>query len=408
MNNFELKECVCCGSSNLVPLLDFKKQPLANNLNEHTEPYPLGVNLCKDCWHLQLPFSVDPKLLFSEYLYVSGTSQTLRDYFDWFARFVKEYSPASSNVLEIACNDGSQLNSFANIGYKTFGVDPAQNLHELSSVNHKVVCDFFTSESCARLGQKTFDVIVAQNVIAHTPNPKQLFEDCAKFMNDDSLFFIQTSQANMVLNNEFDTVYHEHISFFSVSSMMRLAERTGLNVIDVFKTPVHGTSFVFVLNKQKKNQYKMKNIVDLEEYQGLHNLLTYEKYANRCYQISDELKTLLLSLRSKGYILAGYGAAAKGMTLLNLMDVKLDFIVDDNELKQNKLAPGNLTPIVGSTVLQDLNHSEKVAFIPLAWNFFAEIRNRILNLRNVETDVFIKYFPEVEVVYENGHQSLLQ
>lgn len=400
MSSVELDTCVCCGSKNLVKLLDFNTQPLANNLNQHTEPFPLGVNLCQDCWHMQLPVSVDPELLFSEYLYVSGTSDTLKEYFDWFARFVKEYYPESTSVMEIACNDGSQLNAFQKINYRTYGVDPARNLHHLSSDNHEVICDFFTAESGSKLSADTFDVIVAQNVVAHTPTPKQLIEDVAKFMHNDSLFFIQTSQANMVLNNEFDTVYHEHISFFSLSSMIKLAGRAGLYVIDMIKTPIHGTSFLFVLSKKPKNQYKVANALSLENYQGLHTLETYLKYAERCNRIQRNVKSVLEHFRTDGYLLIGYGAAAKGMTLLNLIDTKLDFIIDDNPLKHGKLAPGNLSPIVSVDRLKELSTTDKVVFIPLAWNFFTEIKKKIKDIRDVESDQFVRYFPQVEVFFK--------
>ena len=187
MSNFkEKKECVCCGKNDLSLALDLNTQPLANSYHkedEVLEEYPLGLNLCKDCYHLQLTHIVNPDLLFKDYLYVSGTSQTLKDNFEWFADFVLEYTancrwnwpnPRVNNVLDIACNDGTQLDCFKKKqAIETFGVDPAENLYELSSKNHNVICDYFDSD----LYDRTFDVVIAQNVFAHNSNPKKFLDD---------------------------------------------------------------------------------------------------------------------------------------------------------------------------------------------------------------------------------------
>ena len=174
MSNYkEKKDCVCCGKSNLSLVLDLNNQPLANSYHkedELLEEYPLGLNLCEDCYHLQLTHIVNPDLLFKNYLYCSGTTQTLRDNFEWFSNFVLENSDIEvETVLDIACNDGSQLDCFKSKGINTYGVDPAENLHELSSKNHNVICDYFDSS----LYDRMFDVIIAQNVFAHNENAKK-------------------------------------------------------------------------------------------------------------------------------------------------------------------------------------------------------------------------------------------
>ena len=137
-NAKQLNECLCCGSKNLTTTLDLGVQPMANSFlaseDEEELTFPLVLNMCRNCFHLQLSHAVNPDLLFKNYLYVSGTSQTLRDYFDWFAKETLNYfSQQPKSVLDIACNDGSQLNSFKALGLKTYGIDPATNLHELSS-----------------------------------------------------------------------------------------------------------------------------------------------------------------------------------------------------------------------------------------------------------------------------------
>jgi len=392
-----LIRCVACGDDDLTQVLDLMEQPLANNLRQHTKPYPLALNLCRGCWHLQLSTAVDPALLFREYLYVSGTSKTLRDHFDWFARFVREEMTSAATVLEIACNDGSQLNSFADMGFATYGVDPAENLAPQSRERHEVVCDFFNANSVSRLSRDSFDVVVAQNVVAHTADPHQLLMDCASVMHDGSLLFIQTSQANMVLNNEFDTIYHEHISFFSLNSMRELVRRSGLHLIDAIKSPIHGVSWIFVIGKVDSQPERVMNLLALERASGLHDAATYQRYSDRCKDIQHQVKFMLNEMRDQGVRLVGYGAAAKGMTLLNSIGERLDMMVDDNPLKQGLLAPGNMTPIVGIDALAEISVDDPVMFVPLAWNFFDEIRGRIKSVRSVDRDLFLRYFPTVEL-----------
>ena len=407
MNSYrEKKDCVCCGKSNLSVVLDLNKQPLANSYHkedEMLEDYPLGLNLCEDCYHLQLTHIVNPDLLFKDYLYVSGTSQTLKDNFEWFTDFVLEYTancrwnwpnPRVQSVLDIACNDGSQLDCFKKKqAIETFGVDPAENLYELSSKNHNVICDYFDSD----LYDRTFDVVIAQNVFAHNSNPKKFLDDCEKIMHDHSFLFIQTSQSDMIKNNQFDTIYHEHISFFNINSMNELVKRTGLHLVDVIKTPIHGISYLFVLYKSPMNQYKVQNLIDVERQRGMLSQKTYDDYRENVLKIGRDFRRVISRYRRDGYEIVGYGAAAKGMTFLNFTNIKPDVIIDDNELKQNLYTPGTNVVIKPNGFLKQYKEHDKILFVPLAWNFYDEIRKRILKVRDNKNDKFLRYFPSVKV-----------
>ena len=406
MSNFkEKKECVCCGKNDLSLALDLNTQPLANSYHkedEVLEEYPLGLNLCKDCYHLQLTHIVNPDLLFKDYLYVSGTSQTLKDNFEWFTDFVLEYTancrwnwpnPRVQSVLDIACNDGSQLDCFKKKqAIETFGVDPAENLYELSSKNHNVICDYFDSD----LYDRTFDVVIAQNVFAHNSNPKKFLDDCEKIMHDHSFLYIQTSQSDMIKNNQFDTIYHEHTSFFNINSMNELVKRTGLHLVDVIKTPIHGISYLFVLYKSPMNQYKVQNLIDVEREVGLYSKKTYDSYKQNVLSIVKSFKDIIESVYGK-YPVIGYGAAAKGNTLLNFADVKLDYVIDDNELKQGLYTPGTNIEIKSVELLKEYGEDDSILFVPLAWNFYDEIRKRIVAVRDNSNDRFLKYFPVISV-----------
>jgi SAM-dependent methyltransferase len=396
----ELLECLACGSTELSLAINLGDQPLANNFKKQpaqNEQYPLAVNQCSGCYHLQLTHVVDPEIIYRDYAYVSGTSQTYLDYMWWFAKWCREYSGVQfGSVLDIGCNDGSQLDHFEKMGFLTYGVDPAENLHPISTAKgHRVVCGFWDKRSIDNLGNSQFDIVVAQNSFAHNPDPLEYLKLLRPLMKSNGLFFVQTSQADMVRNGEFDTIYHEHVNFYNVNSMNQLCQRAGWNLIDVIKTPVHGTSYVFVLSVDKSSKENIKNLIAMES--NLLNNQIYKSWAARARKIASEFSSRIELFREQGYCIVGYGAAAKGMTLLNYAQVDLDYIIDDNSIKQGTYSPGRDIPVVGIDILQTYKNDDKILFVPLAWNFFTEIKGRILKHRTNSNDRFLKYFPEVEV-----------
>jgi 2-polyprenyl-3-methyl-5-hydroxy-6-metoxy-1,4-benzoquinol methylase len=396
----ENNKCLACGSNNIQTALDLGVQPLANAyktaVGDIENCYPLAVRLCHDCYHLQLSHTVDPEIIYKNYLYATGTNKTILEYSRWFANFCLEYLPGSTSVLDIGCNDGTQLDYFKELGFDTYGIDPAENLHERSSANHSVVCDFFGPAAVNQLSTNIYNIITAQNVCAHSPDPLGFLQSCRNLMREDTLLFVQTSQADMVLHNEFDTIYHEHVNFFNANSMFKLAHRAGLHLVDVVKTPIHGNSYIFVLSLNNSRQHHVQNIIAMEAPLLAQN--TYQQWRVTVESNMQSLKFYVDQYRNQGYRLVGYGAAAKGNTLLNYAELDLDFIVDDNPLKQGLYTPGRAIPIVGVGQVRDLTQQDRVLFIPLAWNFFDEIRERILAVRKNEHDEFLRYFPTVELV----------
>jgi len=371
------------------------KQPLANNYHDGSgagDSFQLGLNLCTDCYHTQLPVSVDPKAMFDHYLYVTGTSQTLRDYCDWFAEFVDiREDKDHGNVLDIACNDGTQLDSFRKLGWKTFGVDPAKNLFEIALEKGHMVRNAYWPISFPQM-----DVITAQNVCAHTPNPLEFLEGVKKSLTPDGTAYIQTSQSQMYQRNEFDTTYHEHISFFSANSMQTLASRAGLVLTDIHITPIHGDSYVFILKHEGADiNNTVTETIRKEGKEGRHTPNFYKQFGNNARKIVDQLKDLVTRCQAEGTPVVGYGAAAKGMTVLNANDIQLDWIVDDNELKQGLLTPGTNIPIKDRS---SLDIEEHIVVIPLAWNFFNEIKNNVEEIRKDKSTQYVQYFPRVMFV----------
>ena len=402
-----INACLACGNSGLALALDLGTQPLANNFRNTAETtneqrYPLAINRCTECNHLQLTHAVDPTLIYTHYLYVSGTSGTYLEYMNWYARFVREqFKHWVSSVLDIGCNDGSQLDAFKRLGFATYGVDPAENLYSTSSANHNVTLGFWDEDSAGKLG-RDFDVITTQNSFAHIPDPLAYLKLAKEYLKNDGKIFISTSQADMVPNGEFDTIYHEHISYYNAQSMKALAERAGLHLLDVVKTPIHGTSYIFVLGKQPMNVERVANILAMESAQGLQSADTYNNWATGVVQLVKSLKEQIEEYQAYGYHIIGYGAAAKGMTLLNASGIRLDAVVDDNPLKQNTWCPGTSIPVVGAEYIQSIPDKQHVVFVPLAWNFYTEIVKKIRAIRSNPNDMFLRYFPKIKTdTYED-------
>jgi SAM-dependent methyltransferase len=396
-----ITECLACGNTDLIPTLDLQDQPLANSFQAHggvkdtDQWFPLAINRCSECNHLQLTHAVNPELIYTHYLYVSGTSQTYVEYMDWYAGFVREqFRHWPTTLLDVGCNDGSQLDAFKSIGFRTYGVDPAKNLHDATRAKgHTVICDFWPTE---QEFDTEFDVITAQNSFAHNPNPLGWLLSAGQRLRHDGKIFISTSQADMVLNGEFDTIYHEHINYFNAYSMRCLAERAGLHLIDVVKTPIHGTSYIFVLAKKPANDYRIENILATERSLGLQDPATYTDWANGVKDLLIRLKDQIDVYRHY-YSVVGYGAAAKGMTLINASNIHLDCVIDDNPLKQGLYCPGTAIPVVSIDWLDSVKDPrEAIVFVPLAWNFYNEIKKKIKAKRNNPEDIFLRYFPTLK------------
>ncbi len=394
----KLNFCLCCKSNKLKNILNLNKQPLANSflksLNEKEKNYPLAVNACLNCTHLQLTHIVSPKIIYKNYDYMSGTTKTYLNYMkDFFFICKKNIDLEKPNsVFDIGCNDGSQLDVFKKKGFITCGIDPARNIYKISKKKHKIFCNFFDKKFIKKFNKK-FDIIISQNSFAHNPNPSNFLKNAKKIMHNKSILVIQTSQANMCKNNEFDTIYHEHINFFNIKSMKLLVERSGLFLSKVIKNKIHGTSYIFIIKKYNQINKRLNNQIRDEKYL---NINYYKKWSKNCFNNVRNLKKILNSIHKK-FKKVGYGAAAKSNTFLNFSKIKLDFIIDDNTLKQNKFTPGQKIPIFSIKELNKYKKIKKIFFIPLAWNFFDEIKNKIQKFRKSNKDLFIKFHPYVKI-----------
>lgn len=394
-------QCCACGSANLKKVLDLGEQPLANSyldsVDQEETVYPLAANVCLDCHHVQLTHAIHPDLMFKHYLYVSGTTDTLKDNMKWFVKFVEEHTGQHGRVLDIGCNDGTQLDFFKFNRWRTYGIDPAENITPTAiEKGHKVWTDYFNTESAMKLIDIQPNAIVAQNVVAHNFDAMNFLRNVRHVMTESTLFFMQISQADMIRRNEFDTCYHEHINFFNVKSLTKIAERAGLHIRDIVKTPIHGNSYIVIMSKQKRGSARIENLINIDAADGMYKTSTYDRWGSNASQLMDHMNRIIDEAKEQGKLVVGYGAAAKGVVVLNFAKPKIDFVIDDNPLKQGKFIPGTRQPIVGVSELEKYNDRE-ILFVPLAWNFYDEIVRRIKIVRDNPNDRFLRYFPHVAV-----------
>jgi 2-polyprenyl-3-methyl-5-hydroxy-6-metoxy-1,4-benzoquinol methylase len=391
--------CLVCESTIDIQYLDLTDQPLANSYHkgEKLEKYPLQMLVCDNCWHSQLSVSVEPSEMFEHYLYVSDTSKTLTDYFEWCTEYMlKNVLEQPKNVLEIACNSGLLLEMFKKRDLVCVGVDPAANLRELSQQRElDVYVDYWNQSFSEKVKEERgqFDLVLAFHVLPHVESPNDFIRSCVNVLSDNGTIFIQTSQCDMFLNNEFDVIYHEHSSYFTARSIKELAHRNNLFVSSIIKTDIHSKSFLFSLTKVPCEETQLNALIEQEENDNIYSITKYFDFAAHAEYTRLTLTQNLDKFKAEGYTLVGYGAAAKGNTLLNYMQYKLDYIIDDNPLKHGYLTPGMDIPITSIDLIAD-NKIEKVCFVPLAWNFYKEIKERIAKVRDTTNDKFIKYFPE--------------
>jgi nucleoside-diphosphate-sugar epimerase/2-polyprenyl-3-methyl-5-hydroxy-6-metoxy-1,4-benzoquinol methylase len=405
-------KCLICRNASMESVLNLGEQPLANNFthqSESTPVYPLHVYRCKHCTHTQLNYFIDRSVLFRNYIYESGTSATLRNYFKTFAEtYSRKINKKERTVLELACNDGYQLDEFKELGWKTYGIDPATNQIARARANgHIVESKFWGVEPTTIVKGVHLDLIVAENVVAHVTNPVGFLQTCASVMDSDTLLVVQTSQANMYANNEFDTIYHEHVSFFTVQSMMTAAKNAGCTVVNVYKTPIHGISYVFEIKKGVFNT----DLLALRDENTGDSL--YEGYRNTIEQLKNESLVVLKNHVDNGYSIVGYGAAAKGNVFLNYVFNSKpslyapECIIDDSTLKQGKYTAGTHIEVVSHERLQQYA-GKKVLIVILAWNFATEIIQRIRSHMPRDTDYkCLQFFPSISINEQNEKSTAI-
>lgn len=400
--------CLACGADEVVICLDLGRQEPANLLTETGEEaipgVPLGLMRCRECGHGQLSYMLAPELLFRRYLYKSGTSGTLKAYFEWFCEQASALAPEGGRVLEIAANDGSLLERFVENGFRCVGIDPATNIVEpRESGPLRMVCDFFPSPTIA---DEKFDLVLGLNVLAHTPNPLDLLRAVRDQLTDEGIAVFQTSQALMLKHGEFDTIYHEHYSFFTPYSLQRLASRAGLHVRSTYLTDIHGTSFVFVLSRREAEPL-VDGLFETGRFAiepaerdaalacfGADDIgQQYETFAERSVQRMAEVRQTIDAKRAAGYTTVMVGAAAKAITFVRAAGIALDLAFDEAPDKIGLFIPGLGLQIKDLAEIKDL--VGPTLFVLTAWNFATELERKVRAHATQCEPEFLTYFPDV-------------
>jgi len=344
--------------------------------------YPLDVSFCRTCSLMQLLDVIAPEVLFRHYVYVTGTSETIAAHNRQYAGTLVDrlHVGADDLVVEVASNDGSLLKCFQPYGVRTLGIEPATNIAEMARADGIHTVDCFFSGPAARRIRETHGparAVIANNVLAHVDDPQDFLAGCKALLAEQGRVVIEVPYVRDLLERlEYDTIYHEHLCYFSVSTLVRLCDAVGLSIVRMEHVPVHGGSLRMYAGARDEWGPHASDVLawtDEERRLGLGGLAHYERFAAGVSASRRAILALLESLRSEGKMVAAYGAPAKGNTLLNYCGIDtrlLSYTVDKNPLKVGQYTPGMHIPVLPVSTL--IERQPDFVLI-LAWNFAEEI-----------------------------------
>jgi len=391
--------------------LDLGKTGLANSFilpKEKNKPelkYPLRAGYCLVCHHVQLMDKVLPERMFENYLYMSSASSTLTRHLKELAEYIVENFNVTSDdlVVDVGCNDGALLKGFADLKVPALGIEPAHNLARTTQSAGLDVLNTYFSETSAKLirtSKGPASIIVLTNVFPHLADLNDFMLGVSALLDDNGTLIIEAHYLRDLLDHlAFDTVYHEHVSYWSLTPAVALFEKFDLEVVDVKRLPIHHGQLRMIIKRKgtAKPTEAVKLMLQEEAASGMQQISTYHAFAGRVEVLKKQLQETLNELTKLGKRVAAYGAPAKGSTLLNYFDIQPDqiaYVADRNELKQGRLTPGTHIPIVHpQTILED----QPDYLLLLAWNFADEIikQQSIFRERGGQ---FILPLPEVQIV----------
>src|SRR5665647_1662101 len=380
-----VKRCRSCGSSDLAPVLDLGTQPLANAYREPGDVsdearYPLALLRCRACSLVQLTGTIPPKLMFDTYHYFSSYSSTMVDSMRVLAkRMTAERGLTGDDlVVEIASNDGYLLKHYLELGIPVLGIEPAQNVAAVAQESGvPTLTQYFTRSLGSELAGsgRAASVIHANNVMAHVPEINDFVAGISAALRPDGVAVVETPYVvRLVGDREFDTIYHEHVFYYSLTAVSSLVERHGLTVTDVEQIPMHGGSLrLFIQHAGYPSSERVKMLLESERERVVATDEYYFDFAKRVEELKTEVTHLIQRLRREGATIAAYGAAAKGTVLLNHFGLNhdtIDFVVDRSVHKQGLVMPGVGIPILAA---EELERRRPDYTLLLAWNFADEI-----------------------------------
>lgn len=404
--------CRFCLNKKLKQIINLGNQPAANafltkkqlKLKEYF--FPLKVNFCGKCGLLQLSHVVSPDYLFRNYVYVSSTSPVFVEHFEKYAQSIFERFELNekSLVVDIGSNDGILLKPFKKLGTQVLGIDPARKIAKEATENGiPTLPEYFDQDLVGKIIKKygQADVITANNVFAHVPYIDELVLAVRNLLKGDGVFIIEAPYlVDFLQKNLFDTIYHEHVSYLSIKPLITLFERFDMEIFDVWKTGSHGGSIrVFIKTQKSKRKVgkSVKNFIKNEEILGLRKIKTYQEFAKRIALNKKDLISLLRKLKNQDKSIVGYGAPAKGNTLLNYFKIGvniLDFIIEDSPYKQGLYTPGTYIPVVSPN---EILKNKPDYILILAWNFAKPLMAKLADYKK-EGGKFIIPVPTPQII----------
>ena len=374
--------CRSCGNTDLKRVVSLGYQPLANNLlnkqNDKCELYPLEVNYCEKCHNCQLSVSVDPKKMFSNYLYTSSTSKVFREHFVKASKkYIKDLklNKRKSYIIDIGSNDGIALKPFLDQGFKkVLGIEPAKNLAKLANKNKIKTFNGFLNKKNIKKIKKGADLVLASNVFAHSDKLQEMADCMLQLLSKKGTIIIEVQYLlNTLKDLTFDNIYHEHYNYWSLTSLKNFFKKFDCTIFRAEKVDTHGGSIRIYIKKDKKTKIE-KSVMEMlkeEEKFGIKNFKTYRKFGEKVYEIRENVRKNIKKLRDNSKLVIGYGAPAKATTALNFFGLskEIDYIVEDNKLKHNKFIPGVKIPIKDKSEIKN----KKNTLVILAWNFYKDI-----------------------------------
>lgn len=403
-----MKQCRICNSST-QQIISFGKMPIANGFVKKPSSkefvFTLKIVFCPKCYMVQLGETVPPEKMFHDhYQFFSSTSKGMRKHFKELANHIIKLIDNKKKpfVVEIGSNDGIMIKHIADAGIRHLGIEPSVNVAEVSKKFGVNVSSVFFSKKTAQEIDKKYgkaDIICGSNVICHIENINSVFEGVAELLSDDGYFFFEEPYIyDIVKNNSFDQIYDEHVYYYSGLSVLNLAQRHGLELVDMKHQDVHGGSMRYYLKKSTKNKIStsVKKYIDLEKKLKLHELEGYLSFKKKIDTVCSDLIRLLKKLKSQGHTIAGYAATSKSTTLLNYAGIDsslIEYISDTTPSKIDLFAPGSGIPVKSYQYFLD----DKPRYVVLfAYNHKKEIYEKEKNYRK-NNGKFITYFPKVKI-----------
>ncbi len=389
---YKKESCRVCGSNNIKEAMKLTPTPPGNNflsekdLGLTEETYPLDLYFCEDCHHIQLGHVVEPEFLFqNNYSYVSSTSGVFVEHLSDYADTICDRANLSekSFVIDIGSNDGTCLNFFKKRNIKVLGVDPAEEVSKIANRNGiNTLNEFFNKSLASKIKEQygEADLITSHNACAHIDDLRGVIDGIDILMGQDSIFVMEVGYFLDVFQNKwFDTIYHEHVDFHTVAPLKKLFEPYGMEIFDVERISPQGGS-IRVMVQRKKGKFliekNVEDLINLESLIGLDRLETLKLFEKEINSIKIKFKNLLTDLKTSGKSIAAYGAPTKATTLSYHFEIGVDdvnFIVDDNPLKQGLYSPGKHIPVLDSSSLYEMKPD---ILIILAWNFAEDIMRK--------------------------------